>query len=226
MNPVIERPIALTGSGRLRSLPPASSEPLQRIGGEFVNAMRKKSIVISGIGCACLAIAVIVYGAIPRAHVSVRKKVEVSLGESPFAYVDAKVDSGGERNDGDPFRLFLESVIDESLKKTEWLQVFDETKAEVIVKCRYRYGLCLPYPSRNFKIHWSSINWLNLTLIDRKSGMVLGEAEFQRPLLAKRPTDDLIDQMFEGMAIKVHDAPLTSATPETKTTNTRPEPPK
>jgi hypothetical protein len=185
--------------------------------------MRKKSIVISAIGCACLAIAAIIYGATPRAHVSVKKKLEISLRELPTAFVDVRavVDERTISTSGD---VFIESVIDEILRDAGTRWTFDDKEAEILVKCRYRSGWGLPYLGRHLdSIHWSSPNWVDVAVIDRKNGSVLGEVEYRRPLFATRAPSDLINRMFAAMAVKVHVPPLTPATPAANASNARPE---
>jgi hypothetical protein len=201
--------MALIGGPKRSNLRLANFGPSQQIGGGPVSAMRQKPLVISVIGCVCLVLAVIVCGALPRAHIAVKKALTVPLREIPAASVDVR--NITHEADG-AWEMYLLNAIEAALNKAGTSRTFDKKRAVVLVECRCRHGWCLPYFGRHLDIHWSSINWVDLVVIDRKSGTVLGEVEFHRPLLTKRPTDDLIDLMCAAMAGKLGEARTPSAT--------------
>jgi hypothetical protein len=162
--------------------------------------VKKRSKVVSVAG-AFLAIAVIAWGATPRPRISVGRALDVPLRDLSPAFVDVQSLVPEKKSEGERWRGHLELLIDDALRAAAVTVVFRETKGKTVVQCRYRYGWSLPYTGRHFdSVFWTSVSSVSLKVIDRENGTVLGEAEFRRPLLAHRPSNDLIDRMLGEMA--------------------------
>ena len=110
--------------------------------------------------------------------------------------------SGSSLNWGVAFDSFLRVI----LRERGFVCVFDESKAEVIAKCRYDIGYCIPYGGRNFRIHCTTVRWFVLEFIRKRDNKVIGVVRYRRPLIAFHPSntfmEGLLVDLIDGRALE------------------------
>ena len=88
--------------------------------------------------------------------------------------------------------------IDEAINAIGVEESYDG-KADIIIECKYKYGLCLPYFGRHFDIHFTSISDVNMKILNQ-STEVLAESQFSGSW-SRMPTLELIAKMI-GLIIQ------------------------
>lgn len=179
--------------------------------------MHKKYLAISLIAVVGSAACLIALGALPFASIEVHKTLEVQLDRIPPIFLDVRaVNTQDVIHSSED--VFLESAINDLLRDSRVRWTSNEQDALTVIRCRYRSGWCLPYFGRHFDhVNWSSPNWIDIAVIDQKSGSVRGEVQYRRPLVAKRPPRDLLTRMWTAMHPQEGNE---------QNENARPEPPK
>ena len=83
--------------------------------------------------------------------------------------------------------------FDEALNAIGVKESYDGN-ADTIIKCRIKYGPCVPYFGRHFDIHFTAITDVNIQIINQND-RVLGEAQFVGSL-NRMPNMELIAKMI------------------------------
>jgi len=103
---------------------------------------------------------------------------------------DSSVDARGH--------MAMSFFIDEAINAIGVEKSYDG-KADIIIKCNYKYGLCLPYFGRHFDIHFTAISDVNIKILKQSSDL-LAEAQFIGSW-NRMPTSEIIAKMI-GLIIQ------------------------
>lgn len=114
------------------------------------------------------------------------EKVEINLKNDGVFSIDAR---------GHGAMFFF---IDEAINAIGVEESYDG-KADIIIGCNYKYGLCLPYFGRHFDIHFTAISDVNMKILNQ-SAEVLAESQFSGAW-RRMPTAEIIAKMI-GLIIQ------------------------
>jgi len=102
---------------------------------------------------------------------------------------------------------YLEDELANGLKSLGISPSVDEAKCEYIVHCSYRNDWATPHIGRHWDVFVTSIYWVNIKLIDRKTKLVIGEVEYKRPRLKTRPPEGFIETMLKELVTPTNQPP-------------------
>jgi hypothetical protein len=129
--------------------------------------------------------------------IEVRKQVEKGF-RLPEKVLIKLTNDEDSSIDAPPGHMAMSFFIDEAINAIGIEKSYDG-KADIILKCNYKYGLCLPYFGRHFDIHFTAISDVNLKFLDQ-SNEVLAESQFFGSW-NRMPTSELIAKMI-GLIIQ------------------------
>lgn len=131
----------------------------------------------------------------------VKQKVQSDLRTYRAAYVVSQSDDRTAKHDrfsgrGDPY---LNDKICDALNAIGVAQTVDERKADLRVDCNYRRGWSLPYTGRHYDVFFTSIRTVRIKLIDKVAQRTIGDVEYRRSRLTRRPPEGFVGAMFSAM---------------------------
>lgn len=123
-----------------------------------------------------------------KKHITVIKSFDSDINSYETAYIY----SPNPESDS----LYLGGEISNSLKNLNIKPIFksgSDLRAEYI----FRHGWGFPIIHRN-GIKISFVSWINIKLIDVKTGIIVGEVEYNKPRIGFN-SSEMIEAMFSGM---------------------------